>query len=168
MKLALIALGIVVVLLLAVVAAGWALPVKHRAHAEATIAATPEQVFALITNVADFPKWRTGLRSVDVLPPSDGRRRFREVSKSGAITFAVDSEDPPRRLVGRIDDRSLPFGGTWTYELAPAANGATTLRITEDGEIYNPVFRFVSRYVMGYESTIRQYLADVARACRHG
>jgi hypothetical protein len=33
--------------------------------------------------------------------------------------------------------------------------------ITEDGQIYNPVFRFVSRFVLGYESTMRGVLRDL-------
>jgi len=40
------------------------------------------------------------------------------------------------------------------------------LRITEDGEIYNPLFRFVSRYVIGETQTIDPHLVDVGRAAR--
>lgn len=47
--------------------------------------------------------------------------------------------------------------------LTPAADGGTTLRITEDGEIYNPVFRFVSRFFMGYDRTAKTYLADAGK-----
>ena len=63
--------------------------------------------------------------------------------------------------MGRIEDTNLPFGGSWTYELAPVGDSETTLRITEDGEVYNPIFRFVSRFVMGHDATIRQYLSAV-------
>ena len=51
----------------------------------------------------------------------------------------------------------MPFGGTWTYRLEPTASG-TRLTITEDGEIYNPTFRFVARFVLGYEGTMTRYL----------
>jgi hypothetical protein len=34
----------------------------------------------------------------------------------------------------------------------------TTLRITEHGEIYNPIFRALARFVFGYESTMIAYL----------
>ncbi len=73
------------------------------------------------------------------------------------------SRTPSRRrsarlLVVRIADLDLPFGGTWTYEIAPVAGGST-LTITEDGEIYNPIFRVMSRFVFGYESTMAAYLA---------
>jgi hypothetical protein len=61
----------------------------------------------------------------------------------------------------RIADKDLPYGGQWTYELEPQGL-QTALRITEDGEIYNPVFRFVSRFVMGHTATIDNYLRALA------
>ena len=35
--------------------------------------------------------------------------------------------------------------------------------IVERGEVSNPVFRFVSRFVMGHARTIEDYLNDLAR-----
>ena len=163
MKIALMALGGVAFLVVVLVLVGYTLPVKHRATVSATIAASPDRVFALIANAKDFPNWRTGVRSVEILPSTDGKPRWREVSSSGTIPFVVESADPPTRLVGRIDSRSLPFGGTWTYDLKPDSAGGTRLQITEDGEIYNPIFRLVSRFFLGYEGTMRQYAADVER-----
>jgi uncharacterized protein YndB with AHSA1/START domain len=155
-------LGAIAALVVIVVIIGYALPVKHRATAEATYKASPEALFALITNVEGFTAWRGGLTSAEVMPSADGRKRFREVSSDGTISYLVEAVEPNRRLVTRIDDKTLPFGGTWTYELLPAADGRTTLRITEDGEVYNPLFRFVSRFIMGHDGTIRKYLASVA------
>jgi hypothetical protein len=70
---------------------------------------------------------------------------------------------PPRRMVTRIADPDLPFGGGWTFELEPAdgPQGGTSVRITEDGEVYNPVFRFVSRFVLGHTRSMERYLADL-------
>ncbi|PYP70520.1 MAG: hypothetical protein DMD41_14750, partial [Gemmatimonadetes bacterium] len=68
---------------------------------------------------------------------------------------------PPRRLVRRIADPKLPFGGTWTWEIT-AAPGGSTLTITEDGEIYNPIFRFVARFILGYTGTMESYLKALA------
>jgi hypothetical protein len=36
------------------------------------------------------------------------------------------------------------------------------LSITENGEVYNPAFRFVSRYIMGHAATVDAYLKAVA------
>jgi hypothetical protein len=58
----------------------------------------------------------------------------------------------------QIANPALPFGGTWTYEVRPTPHGST-LTITEDGEIYNPLFRVMARFVFGYEGTMAAYLA---------
>jgi hypothetical protein len=146
---------------LLVVVIGYSLPVNHRAQRQATVDAPADSVFSLITNVGAFTSWRKGVKSAERLPPRDGKQRFKEVSNNGTITYLVETIEPPRRLVTRIDDKSLPFGGTWTYEVNPVGPTQSTLRITEDGEIYNPIFRFVSRYIMGYDGTIKEYLESV-------
>jgi len=163
MKYALIAVAIVVGLGLVVLMVGYALPVKHRGVGEATFKASPETLYSLITKVDSFTTWRGGLQKVEPVSSPDGKIRWRETSRQGPMAFVFETTEPNRRVVTRIDDKSLPFGGTWTYEIIPAAAGQTTLRITEDGEVYNPIFRFVSRYFMGYDSSIKQYLADVGR-----
>jgi len=154
------ALGAVVLIVLLV---GWSLPVKHRAASEATLKASPQSLYRLITDVDRFPEWRSSVKRVERLPDSAGRTRFREVGGDGTILYEVESAVPNQRLVTRIADPSLPFGGSWTHELIPRGD-STTLRITEDGEVYNPIFRFASRFVFGHTATIEKYLADVRRA----
>jgi hypothetical protein len=59
-------------------------------------------------------------------------------------------------------DKNAPFGGTWTFEIAPAGNGSE-LRITEDGEVYNVIFRFMSRFVFGYAGSIEGFFRDLGK-----
>lgn len=162
MKIALIIIGVLVAIVVVVVLVGYSLPVKHRAARERTFASSPEVVYATITNVEKFPEWRSKVKSVEVVSLPGGTRSFREKGGDGEILYVIDEAQPPTRLVTRIADKTLPFGGTWTYELAPAAAG-TTLRITEDGEVYNPVFRFMSRFVFGQTATIDGYLDDLRK-----
>ena len=90
--------------------------------------------------------------------PRSQPRKWREYGRHGEkITYEVVESDPPSKLITRIADPHLPFGGTWTYQITPTAHGST-LTITENGEIYNPIFRFVSRYLQGYTATIDNYL----------
>jgi uncharacterized protein YndB with AHSA1/START domain len=137
------------------------LPVQHQVSREATYAESPESIFASLVHVEAFPSWRSGIRRVETLPAVEGRRSYREVGKDGTLTYVIDEELPPRRLVSRIADRDLPFGGRWIYELTPSGAG-TTLRVTEEGEVYNPLYRFVSRFVLGHDTTINQFLKDLA------
>ena len=158
-----IALIVLVAVVAIVIAIGYALPVEHRASGEASVKASPDSVFALLTDIDRYPEWRSGLKSVERLPAAGGKTRFREKSSDGDLTFVIERAESPRQLVTRIDDPSLPFGGTWTFDLAPAEGGRTTVRITEDGKIFNPVFRFASRFILGYDATLKRYLSDIAK-----
>jgi hypothetical protein len=75
---------------------------------------------------------------------------------------AVVESVPPSRLVTKIDEPDAPFGGTWTMEIVPTANGSR-LTITERGEIYNPIFRALARFVFGYEGTMESCLEAARR-----
>jgi len=160
MKWILITLAIIGLLIIAVVAIGFLLPVKHVATRSARFAQPAEKIFLAITDIQSFPEWRPSVERVEVLPPSGAHPRFREIGSDGSILFETDSLVPNKRLVNRIADRSLPFGGRWVYELTPDGNG-TRLTITEEGEVYNPIFRFVSRFLMGHTRTIDRYLGDL-------
>jgi uncharacterized protein YndB with AHSA1/START domain len=167
MRYALIGLGAVAAAVLLVVATGAMLPVRHRASRQARFNRPPADLFTLINTPADFPAWRSGVTTVDLLPNANGPSRYRESGKNGSILYEVERSTPDRELVTRIADPSLPFGGTWTFTLTPSDAG-TTLAITEDGEVYNPLFRFVSRFMMGYDSSIDTYLRDIARRVGQG
>lgn len=144
-------------LVLIIVTVGYALPVGHVASRTAEIPAPPESVWRAMTDIGSMPTWRPGLESAEVTGQGAAGPTWRERSGDGTISYETVESTPPRRLVARITDKSLPFGGSWTYDLEPAAGG-TRLTIREDGEVYNPVFRFVSQFVVGHHSTIDRYI----------
>jgi uncharacterized protein YndB with AHSA1/START domain len=167
MKTSLIILGIIVALIALIVLIGAFLPVRHTVSRSRRIQAPPEQVWAAIMAVEDFSTWRD-VKRVEVLPSrSGGHRVWRETDRHGnVITFEAVEETAPMRLVTRIDP-GLPFGGSWTWELAPAAGGATDVTITENGEIYNPLFRFMARFIFGYTSTMDGVLSALDKTKPH-
>ena len=141
---------------------GWLLPKAHSVSREAQFSQRPEVIWKAITDVEAMPTWRQGLKSVKHLPDNNGLPSWVETSASGTIPFETVVSQPPVKLVVRIADPRLPFGGTWTYEIVPVAAGSS-LRIREDGEVYNPVFRFLSRFVFGYSGTMDTYLRSLGR-----
>ena len=160
-------IGVAIAAILALAAlVGSRLPRSHGASREQTLAAPPEAIWSAITDVEAFPSWRD-IKKVQKLPDRDGRPVWVEEGRSGRITLAVERMESPRLLVSRIADRDLPFGGTWTYELTPVAGG-TRLKITEDGEIYNPLFRFMARFIFGYEGTIGSYMSALEKRLARG
>ncbi len=155
MRLALILAALVAVPILVVVVWGAMLPMNHVASRRARFAKSPGEIWATVTGFAAFPSWRTDVTSVEVTSPTS----WREKSKHEEIAFEAIELDAPRRMVSRIGP-GLPFGGTWTYELTPDGTG-TQLVITERGEVYNPLFRFMSRYVFGHTATLETYLKQL-------
>lgn len=150
--------AVLVLAIASVVGTGALLPVGHTASVERTLAAPPAVVWALVTDPSGFPAWRADVERVRVLAPGpSGPSGWVEYAGRDSLALQVVEIAPPGRLVTRIADPSLPFGGTWTYELVADGPG-TRLRITEDGEVYNPVFRFVARFVLGHTATLESYL----------
>lgn len=154
----LIVFGVVAALALAVMAVGTMLPREHTAVAERTFDQSPDEIWQRITDVAAFPKWRDDVTAVEILSTAGEPLTWRETWKRGEkVTMRVEESVPPTRHVVAIADRHLPFGGTWTYELTPTGDGCT-LRITEEGEVYNPIFRLVSRFFLDQTATMNHYL----------
>lgn len=151
---------VVLLSLLAVVAVvaliGALLRQGHVASRSRSFAYPAERVFAAISDVRRYPEWRPGVREVTVL--SEQPLRWREDGTSGKVEFEVAESEAPRRQVVAIVSKDLPFGGRWEYEVAPDG-GQTRLTITERGDVYNPIFRFMARFVFGHTKTMDDYLA---------
>jgi hypothetical protein len=96
------------------------------------------------------------LRLTKTSPP-DAWTAVMAATSASSVPVDVVEQDPPRRLVTKVKDTEKMFGGTWTIVVAPAG-----ITITENGWVANPIFRFVSRYVMGHHATIDGVLKQVA------
>lgn len=139
-----ILLWIIIVLIVVVAGVtlfGRSLPVAHVASRTATFSRPAEDVWAAINDPS--------------LMSSRG---------VGGVRFETVESVPPKLLVRRVVGEK-DFGGTWTCEIAPAATGST-LTITENGEVYSPFFRFVSRYVVGHHRTIDGTIAALRKRLR--
>lgn len=159
--------GVAVLLFAGMALAGLALPTAHVASRTTSVARSPAEVWHALTDRTAQPQWRRGLRRLEPLPDVDGSPSFREHSRHGVITFVVDESIAPDagrtgRLVTRIADDTLPFGGRWIHEVADQAGGGTRVTITEEGVVRNPVFRFLSRFVFGHTASIDAFLRDLA------
>lgn len=160
MKWLLLGVGGIVAVLLLVTAVGASLPEGHVAAVTAHMDAPPESVWAAVSDLESLPEWWSELQATERLPDQDGRPAWRQVSSLGPLDLRVDSVEAPRLLVTTITG-DQPFGGSWTYELEPSGAG-TRLTVTERGQVYNPFFRFVSRFVLGYHGTLESYVGALA------
>lgn len=145
-----------------VVIVGWLLPAKHEASRSAQFKQPPHDLYAAVSDVGGYATWFEGVSRIEMLDSANGRIRFREHTNSGPIVMEVTEASPPSRFVTAIADPDQPFGGTWTFEITPE-QGGSRVTITERGEIYNPIFRFMARFIFGYTSTMEGYLRSLAR-----
>ena len=155
-----IAAAVIIVPIAIVLALGSRLPVAHRARASATYGRPVPEVWNVLTAFEEHPAWRRDLKAVERVADPAGEK-VREISTKGeAMTFETTEHPSEHRLVRRIADKGLPFGGSWTFEITPQ-DGGSHVTITEDGEVYNLVFRFVSKYIIGHHATIKAFLEDL-------
>jgi hypothetical protein len=159
MKWMLIAGGSLILLVGVIALIGAMLPSAHKAMRWARFRQKPEAIYAVL---AGPPDWRSDVQKFEYLSDKDGRKQWWESTQGHRITYELVEDVAPSRRVTRIVDRSLPFGGTWTVEIVPDTQGAV-VRITEDGEVYNVIFRFMARFVFGHTRTIEGYLRDLGR-----
>jgi hypothetical protein len=67
--------------------------------------------------------------------------------------------------VTQIQSHDLPFGGGWEFRLKDNG-GSTIVTITENGEVYNPLFRFVAKFIMGHDATLKKYAGALEQSFR--
>ncbi|MCX6626945.1 MAG: hypothetical protein NTW28_04870 [Candidatus Solibacter sp.] len=146
-------------LLAAIVALiGAMLPRDHRVTRQARYRQKPEAIYLTLAGPLD---WRSDVKASGDLPDREGRKQWWEQDSHGhKVTYELVEDKMPWRRVTRIAEKNLAFGGTWTIEIFPTAEGSVVC-ITEDGEIYNVIFRFMARFFFGYTSTIEGYLRDL-------
>jgi len=159
-----IAISVVIVILIVVgiiALIGSRLPKAHVASRSILLHQSRANVYATIRDFSSAPSWRTDLKSIELLESAGNKVRFREHGKNGDVTYEVDEDVSGQRLVTRIVDTDLGYSGRWVYQLADENNG-TRVTITEEGEVSNVFFRFMSRYIFGHTATIDSYLTALA------
>jgi len=167
MRWIIVATGVLIALAVVAAAAGYFIPQTRITARSAVLPASLHRVWAAITTVTEYPKWRRDVKAVEAVAPVDGRPAWRERVRHGTIACRVDEMTPPRRLVVRITDRNLTYGGTWTHELTEAGAG-TRVTITERGEITHPMCRGLARFVFGYAGNLDTYLSALHRELSPG
>lgn len=134
MRIVLIAIGALLALIIVIVVIGSLLPRQH-----------------VVSRAKRFAR-----------PPADVYAAIRKHVSQEAGMYEIVEDVKNERLVTRIVPKDLGYSGSWTYVITPADGGAT-LQITENGEVSNPVFRFLSRFVFGHTATMDRYLESLEK-----
>ncbi|MEM1246512.1 MAG: SRPBCC family protein [Acidobacteriota bacterium] len=164
MKTVLAAAALLFALLVAVVVvSGFVSPAEHVASVTLELDTPIDIVWERISDVEFYSSWRSDLETLELLERSEHLvgTRFREVGREEPVLFEILQAEPPRKLVSRIADDELPFGGQWTFELRPRSGGGTTLQITEEGFVRSFLFRALGP-LFSKTATMELWLTDLA------
>lgn len=162
MRWILIVLTVLALLVAIVFVGGMLLPVHHVAAVRARLPASPDSIYRVIEDVRSGATWRSDIDSVRILSRDAAPLRWEESGRYGVIRYVRDEARSPTHLVHRIDGTEQGFGGSWTWRL-DALPAGTMVTITEEGEVYSPLFRFFSRFVFGHHGTMEGQLRDLGR-----
>ena len=156
-------LGVLSFFVIVPLGVGGLLPEEHTASSYVDLGLPADTVWSLVRDFQSYSSWWPDVRGTERLPDHDGHEAWKHVQTTGELPFEVIEENSPALLVTRTLDDGMPFGGTWTYELVESADG-TRVTITEDGQVRSPLFRFVSRFLMGHHGTMDRYLESLGAA----
>jgi hypothetical protein len=168
---------LVVVIVLAVIAAagaaawliGRSLPVGHVISRSRTVKGQPDEVWDVITDFASEAQWNSAIRSSSKMETGDGRDVWvTRDRRGGKMPLETVERRQNERLVRKIADPKLPFGGVWIIELERDGADSTVVTVTEDGEVYNAFFSLVSRYFMDQSASIEKYLDGLSKRMAGG
>ena len=120
------------------------------------IKASPEKIWTLLTNAADFPKWNSTVISID------GNIKLGEVIKLKSTL------DPKRTFKLKIKEfetnKKLVWGngnGNRVYTLNDNGNGMVTFTMTE--KIGGAMFPMYSKYIPQFDQSFEQFAADLKK-----
>jgi uncharacterized protein YndB with AHSA1/START domain len=136
---------ILILIVLAVAAYLYARSIPaHQTHTRTTtLKQPPEAIFALLTDLPNFPTWNRSMVKIEMLPPVDGKEATRQTFKGNMQMTIITSEStPPKHLVRSMGDIGGTFEGSWTYDIAPTADGSEIV-LTEQATMNNPFFRLM-------------------------
>lgn len=155
-------LGIVVLACVAVYFMASSLPREHRASSTIEVAATPEELWPLVADLEGQAEWSEMIHSVDVSETADGQKLYTQMTDMGPLPLVVVLSEEPERFKTEIHGTDMGWGGTWDWTIEPTDAGSR-MTIVEEGWIENPVFKFLSHYVMEPHEAMDSVLTLIAR-----
>ena len=163
MKWILIIVGSLLALALGVTLIGMLMPRTHRASSRIALRQPADTVWVVVRGVDRVASFWPTMKKSARLADRDGHEVWQQTMSDGsAMMIEVVESDPPRQFKTVIvAPEGAPFGGSWTYQIEPAAGGSQ-VTVTEDGWVAVPPFRVFAR-MMGYHTTLDSYLKALGR-----
>ncbi len=142
---------------------GKTLPLHHIASVKVDLPVKKEQVWPILVDYENLPKWWSDVQSVTTEVKPSGQKISWNLDQHGQkIGFVTIIQIENKKLVRQIESEGQPFGGTWTFELEDKGEGST-LKLTEAGFVTSPFYRAVMVLFIGTRKTMNSFTESLAK-----
>jgi hypothetical protein len=131
-------------------------------QASTTIAATPEAIWAILTNAAGYPEWDPGVERIEGrIAPGEKITAYTKISPGRAFPVTVTEFEPGHKMAWASGMPLGLFKGERTFTLSPRANGVTDFTLRE--EFSGLLLGLIGRSIPDMTTTFEQFAAGLKR-----
>lgn len=150
---------------------GLLVPASHIVSRTRTIKTTPSRLWAILTDVSNYPEWQPKVEKVDIQNREEDRVTFIEYSVKKRHTVIIHHVRSSERCLLRVLEENMnhynkipTFSGSWTFEITPQEDNDTQvlLKITEQGVMKKPIVRLMHLLLYGFHSRIDRFMNDLS------
>jgi hypothetical protein len=139
------------------------LPNERSAKKSAVIKASPDKVFAVVTNLSD-QRWRSHVKQIQILDASPGKEIWIEKTHRGPeLKFRTRLKSAPNRFEIEIIDNPS-FGGYWTGVFSAYGNSETTIEFSEHVVVSGIFPKLMSHLFFDVSESVETYIDDLRKA----
>jgi len=134
---------------------------RHTVRVETEIAASPERIWALLTDAAGAPRWNSTVSAIDGEIALGQKLAIRVPISPRTFTPTVTVFDPPKRMIWQ-DGIASVFRGRRTFEIEPLATGSSRFVMTET--FSGVLMPMIGPSLPDFAPVFAHYAADLKRA----
>lgn len=127
-------------------------------ESSASINATPDQIWDILTDAPGLSQWDSGVRVEGTIAPGNKIKLYSDASPGRAFGLTVTEFEPGRKMVL---EGGMPFGlftGVRTYSLTPASGG-TDFSMRE--EYSGPLLGMMAKQMPNLQPSFDQFAAGL-------
>lgn len=129
------------------------------------INATPQRIWAILTNAADFPRWNSTVQRIEgQIGAGEKIVLYATIAPKRAFKLTIDEFVPNQKLVW--SDGNFVFRGVRTYTLTPQADGSTDFTMAE--VFTGAMLPMIAGSLPDFAPEFEKYAADLKREAEKG
>ena len=131
-----------------------------------TIRATPERIWALLTDAEGFPSWNTTVTSIEGEIAEGGDLKIKVPAAGDRVFTPKVSKVVPARSMTWSDGMAPFFKGVRTFDLTPQADGTTEFAMRE--EFTGLMLPMIKGSLPDFAPVFETYAQDLKRTAEGG